>query len=224
MPWTLRARAETALVTVALAAALAGCTGDPVDEPAPPPETSASSAPILMVRPGPLTVRVAPVRGRITDRARNDLRRGVRRVIGAWMEGGFTGQSHPRTDYSRAFATYTPRAAGLARRQRAVTTNALLGPELVELVPTRRLARVSVLAAGGRAVGASAEVLLVLVGARADRSQVELVVRGELELTPVPGGWKVFGFDLARSVGAPGTYTAAVRERAGRRGPGGGTR
>lgn len=166
-----------------------------------------------MVEPGPLRVRLAPVRGQLAEQARGDVRAAMRRAMGAWMEGGFGEQGAP--DYTQAYASYTPRAGDLARRQRAVTTNAALGPELVEVVPTRRVAEVSVLAAGGRAVGADAEVLLVLIGARDDGSQTELVVRGRLRLTPTPDGWKVFGFDLTRSVGAPGTYAESVRRQRG---------
>jgi hypothetical protein len=73
------------------------------------------------------------------------------------------------------------------------------------------VARVSALAVGGRPVGASAQLLLVVVGAREDGSQVELVIRGELNLTPAGRIWKVFGFDLQRSVGKPGTFAAAAR-------------
>jgi hypothetical protein len=208
------ARARTALLALALVAAVAGCTADDESEPGPSPQTSASSAPTLMVEPGPLRVRLAPVRGQLAEQARDDVRATMRRVLGAWMEGGFGAQDGP--DHPQAYARYTPRAGDLARRQRAVTTNAALGPELVEVVPTRRVAEVSVLAAGGRAVGASADVLLVLVGAREDGSQTELVVRGRLRLTPTSDGWKVFGFDLTRSVGAPGTHARSVRgQRAG---------
>ena len=206
------ARARTALLALALVAVPAGCTADAEVDPVPSP--SPSSAATLMVAPGPLRVRLAPVRGQLADQARGDVRDAMRRVVGAWMEGGFGEQSAP--DYAQAYATYTPRAGDLARQQRVVTTNAELGPDLVEAVPTRRVADVSVLAAGGRAVGANAEVLLVLVGARADGSQTELVVRGRLRLTPTSDGWKVFGFDLTRSVGAPGTHARSVRgQRAG---------
>jgi hypothetical protein len=201
------ARARTALLALVLVAVPTGCTADAEVDPVPSPSPSSSST--LMVEPGPLKVRLGPVRGQLADQARGDVRDAMRRVVGAWMEGGFGEQSAP--DYAQAYATYTPRAGDLARQQRAVTTNAELGPDLVEVVPTRRVADVSVLAAGGRAVGANAEVLLVLVGARADSSQTELVVRGELRLTPTLDGWRIFGFDLTRSVGAPGTYARSVR-------------
>lgn len=211
MTTTPHVRPTAALLAFVLVVAVSGCTADPVGQPTSPSDPSASSAPTLTVRPGVLKVRLAPVRGPLGDRARTDLRRGVASVIGAWMTDGFAAPSPPRSDYSDAFASYTPRAVRLAREQRAVTTNAQLGSELVEVVPTQRVARVAVLAAGGRAVGASAEVLLVIVGARQDGSQVELVVRGTLRLTPTPKGWKVFGFDLSRSVGAPGAHAASAR-------------
>lgn len=195
-------------VAVALVAAATACTGDSAGEPTPSPESS--SAPILQVRPGPLTVRLTPpVRGQLAPGSRNNLRASLRRALGSWMSSGFGAG----TDSSDAFVAYTPGAAGLARRQAAVTTTTRLEPELVETVPTRRQARVSVLAAGGRAVGASADVVLVVVGAHADGSSIEVVVRGDLELTPTSDGWKVFGFELARSQGPPGTYAAAVRRQ-----------
>jgi hypothetical protein len=180
-----------------------------------PVETSPSTAPTLKVQPGRLDVRVR-VRGRLPKPAAGDLRRGITRAVGGWMESGFTAGPLPRDDFSAAYGTYTDGAAKQARSQRSVTTNAALGPELVELVPTRRVARVSALGVGGRAAGANAQVLLVVVGARDDGSQIELVIRGELNLTPSGRGWKVFGFDLQRTVGAPGTYAASVR-RAGDR-------
>jgi hypothetical protein len=149
-----------------------------------------------------------PIRGELAEKSRSNLRAGLRDAIEAWM-GGFDAG----TDISAALAAYTPGAAALAREQAAVTTTAKLDPELVEVVPTRRSAQVAVLAAGGRAVGASADVLLVVVGAAEDGSSVELVVRGDLVLTPMPGGWKVFGFELTRTQGSPGTYAAAARRQ-----------
>jgi hypothetical protein len=215
-------RTSVAVAGLVLAVAASACTADPESEPAPeqvtPTETSASEPepepvqPVetLKVKPRPLEVRVR-VRGNLSKPEAADLRRGVTRAVGRWMASGFTAGPLPRSDFSAAYATYTDGAARQARSQSAVTTNATLGPELVELVPTRRVARLSALAVGGRAAGATAQVLLVMAGAREDGSQVELVVRGELNLTPAGRGWKVFGFDLQRSVAAPGTYAAAAR-------------
>lgn len=209
-------RAVAAAVAVVLSTT--ACTddaGDSPDEPT-PSQQSASSAPpppLPKLRAAPLTIRLTPpIRGELAEKSRGDLRAGLRDAIEAWM-GGFDAS----TDISAALTAYTPGAAALAGEQAAVTTTAKLDPELVELVPTRRSAQVAVLAAGGRAVGASAAVLLVVVGAEADGSSVELVVRGDLVLTPMPGGWKVFGFELTRTQGAPGSYAAAARRERHRR-------
>ena len=203
-----------------LAVVASACTGDsePGPDPVPPVEMSTSTPgpdpvpPVesLTVEPGPLNVRVR-VRGALPEPAAAGLRRGVTRAVGGWMASSFTDGPLPRSDFSAAYATYTDGAARQARSQSAVTTNATLGPELLELVPTHRVARVSARGVGGRAAGATARVLLVVVGAREDGSQVELVIRGELNLTPAGRIWKVFGFDLQRSVGKPGTFAAAAR-------------
>jgi hypothetical protein len=204
-----------AVAGLLLTVVAAACTADPEAEPGPEPvpsvEPSSSTAPALTVEPGPLEVRVVRVRGGLPKQRETALRRSLERSVGRWMAAGFTAGPLPRTNFSAAYATYTDGAARQARRQSAVTTNVSLGRELVELVPTRRVARVSALAVGGRPVGASAQVLLVVVGAREDGSQVELVVRGTLKLTPAGRGWKVFGFDLLRSVGGPGRYATSTR-------------
>jgi hypothetical protein len=213
MTSTRRARGAAALLALVLVTGLGACTSRSGDEepPTPPETTTASTAPTLTVRHSPLKLRVNSVRGELRPAARAQLRARLGRAIGTWMETGFVAGEHPRRDFSSAFASYTPRAAALARRQRAVTTNVTLAPELVEAVPTGRVANVSALAVGGRVVGATAQVLLVLVGARDDGTQVELAVRGRLDLTPTAQGWKVFGFDLTRSTGAPGAFAAALQ-------------
>jgi hypothetical protein len=210
----MRPSADRALaVVVALMLSTAACSDDAGDSPDERPSqlSSSSSAPPPQPeeRAAPLSIRLTPpVRGELTDQSRSDLRAGLRDAIETWM-GGFDAG----IDISAAFAAYTPGAAALAREQATVTTTANLDPELVEVVPTRRSAKVAVLAAGGGAVGASADVLLVVVGAAADGTSLELVVRADLQLTPTAKGWKVFGFELARNQGAPGSYAAAVRRQ-----------
>ena len=209
----MRPSADRALaVVVALMLSTAACSDDAADSPDErPSQLSSSSAPPPQPeeRAAPLSIRLTPpVRGELTDQSRSELRAGLRDAIETWM-GGFDAG----IDSSAAFAAYTPGAAALAREQATVTTTANLDPELVEVVPTRRSAKVAVLAAGGRAVGASADVLLVVVGAAADETSLELVVRADLQLTPTAKGWKVFGFELARNQGAPGSYAVAVRRQ-----------
>jgi hypothetical protein len=94
----------------------------------------------------------------------------------------------------------------LARGSAGVTSNVRLGPRWVQVVPTRRVVRLDVFAPGHRASGATAGVELVMVGVGAAGAASELVVTGDLYLTKTDAGWRIFGFDLNRSVGEPGDF------------------
>jgi hypothetical protein len=213
-------RASVAVAGLVLSAVAGGCTEDRAAEPVPSVQPTASTAASPQVQPEPepepLNVRIASVPGTLPGPVRADVRRRLHGAIDSWMAAGFTGGDQPRTDFSSASGSYTPGAARLAWRQRSVTTNLRLAADLASVMPTRRVAKVSVLALSGRAVGASAQVLLVAVGARADGSQQELVLRGELDLVPTGRGWKIFGFDLVRSVGSPGTHATEQRRQQSR--------
>ena len=78
----------------------------------------------------------------------------------------------------------------------------------------------------GRAVGATAVVQLVLLGLRADGNRVEIAVTGDLYLTRPGQPWQVFGYDLQRSTGAPGSYARAptTQDQQGQQGIPGGDR
>lgn len=132
-------------------------------------------------------------------------------MVGSWLDAGFVAGSYPRTAFPDAYARFTPQAAKLAQQQAAVTSNAVLGPELVDVTATHRSVRVYAFSPAGRPAGATAVVTLVLLGTRSDGSHLELTVTGDLDLTPGRSGWQVFGFDLQRSVGAPGTYAKGQR-------------
>lgn len=209
-----RWRAQTAatLVCAALGVVLlAGCDGDSDDgdegnrASAPVPTTAVTDATTLTVRAVPLAARVVRVAGHLPSPQRRSVVKHLTAPVRSWLDGGFVAGDYPHDDFSAAFSSFTPGAARLARRQERVTTNTALGPDLVAAVPTRQAVRFSVFAPHGRAAGATAEVTLVLLGARADDTEVEVAVSGELYLTR-DEGWRVFGFDLRRNVGAPGSY------------------
>ena len=93
-----------------------------------------------------------------------------------------------------------------------LTTSADVGADLVDVVPTLRTVQLRAYAPHGHAVGATASVELVLLGLRAGGERVEVAVTGDLYLTrPGAGPWRVFGYDLQRSVGPPGGYARAQR-------------
>lgn len=175
-------------------------------------ETSVSGAPTLTVAAAPLRVKLGRLAGNLPPSKRRPVVKRIGSVVDAWFAGAFVDGDYPREDFARGFAGFTAGAARQAQRQEAVTTNAALGSDLVEVVPTRRLVRLSVFAPHRRAAGATADVSLVLVGLRQDQSQVEVAVTGQLFLTK-DSGWRVFGFDVRRSVGAVGAYARSKQDR-----------
>lgn len=187
---------------------LAGCddTDDASVAPsvAPVPTTVASDGATLRVRGEQLATRVGTVAGHLPSAQRRALVRRLTGIVASWVDAGFVSGDYPRDDFSKAFSRFTPVAARLASRQQRITTNAALGPDLVELVPTRQKVTFSIFAPDGRAAGATADVSLVLLGVLADDREVEVAVAGQLYLTRDPG-WRIFGFDLQREVRAPGS-------------------
>ena len=207
---------------VALTLGLAGCTGDGDDEqsstplPSGPAEDGAD-----LPQPGPVQVRVKTVWGRWPDKGTkqsDQLAKRAGSAVTQWMDKAFVDLDYPTpagsgdAEVGAAFATFTSGAADQARRQADLTTNIPAGRDLVDAVATRRVVRLIGYAPGGTAVGATAAVELVLVGATDDGKQTETAVTGDLYLTRAKAGWRVFGYDLERSTGAPGSYARAHRD------------
>jgi len=221
--------AASARVCAAVLAAgmLAGCPGDDEREARPPATTTTTTTttettrprggrvtePRLDRAPAPQKTIVTRVWGRwparqAAPRTRR-LEQQTGRAVRTWLDGGFVRPAYPTRRFDGAFADFTPGAAALARRQPRLTTNRALGPRLVAAVPTRRVVRVTAFAPRGAAVGATADVTLVLRGLGAGGRSTETVVRAQLSLTRTRGAWKVFAYDVQRSVGAPGSFAAA---------------
>ena len=191
---------------LALGLGLSGCSGD---DSSAQPEGPASSTPLstaaastLALKDAPLVVKIKSAAGRLPRDRRSTFRASVGRVVNAWLEAGFIGGDYPRSDFASAYKHFTAGAARSAKRDRAVLTNVSLGPDLVDVAARRRAVKLSVLAAHRRPQGASARVYLRLAGVRRDGSVVNLSVSGDLYLTRTDSDrWKIFGFDLHRSVG-----------------------
>lgn len=184
------------LVPVLLAS---GCTGS-ADRPGAgssvPPEPTVTLEP----RPRPALVRVTRVAGRLADRDRETLARNVGRVLTGFFDDAYLGGEHPRTDFSDAFATFTPGARRRARADRDLLTNAVLGPTTTAVVPRRRTGYLSVLAPYRVAAGVTARVELTYLAEQSEGPDRLVSVRGRLMLTRTrDGGWAIFGYDLTRS-------------------------
>jgi hypothetical protein len=206
-------RRRLAVPAVALALLVGGCSDDGDDEgPAPEPADQAAST-TLRQRPAALDVEIARLAGALPKAEARQINQRLGRVVATWFNGGFVDGDYPRKNFD-GYASFTKGAARLARQSAGVTTNAQLGPQWVDAVPTRQRVRLFVFAPGHRPSGATAEVELVLLGVDKAGSTAELAVTGKLYLTKNTTGWRIFGFDLHRSVGKPGDY--AARQRAER--------
>lgn len=208
----LRGPGVLPLVAALCAGLLAGCTGDPSPRSGPPAGASttptmpsASSVPTapsatFEPAPAPLRVRVTRVAGGLGPRERDVLAGRVRHTLTTYVEDAYLG-GRRGSDFSAAFATFTPSARALARHHRGLLTNAGLGAGTEPVFPRRQVAWLAVLAPRRVVAGVSARVRLRYLVPRAVRADQEVAVRGRLLLTRGDdGAWKIFGYDVARSV------------------------
>jgi hypothetical protein len=189
-------RGRAAVVSFALLAALVagGCTGD--DGPA---ETSKEqgSATGEQEAAVPLVVRVGKVTGQLQRPRRQRVAAGVAQAVDRWFEAAHLGGDYPRRDFSDAFPGFTRDAARSARRDRALTTNARLGPHTDRVTVTAKRVTVELLSPRRRPVGATGRFLLRYD--TAGRASYSVEVTGRLLLTRLDNGrWQVFGYDVAR--------------------------
>ena len=195
-------------MAVLAATALGACTDDSDSgDPPQPGEGGTVSGLGLPAEPAEQRTQVRKVWGRWPpgdDSARTrSLQRATGRVVGAWIDRAFVAVDYPASEFDGAFATFTRGAAVQARRDSWLTTNQTLGDRLIDAVPVKRTVSVTAFAPKGSAVGATADVALVLQGVAQSGQRSKLSVTGELHLTRVDGNWRIFGYDLQRSVHAP---------------------
>ncbi len=184
------------LVALATGACSSGDNGGQTSaDPSTPAPTTRSAAPEVRT-----TVSLERVPGRLPAEVRQRVRRQVGDVVDRWFDAAYVGGRWPRTDFRDAFPGFTPGARAQARHDKALMTNQPLATRIDGVRATRRLVRVDVLPAHGRAAAATARFLLELTTTGKARRSV--AVRGRLFLTPGPHGWKVFGYDVAK--GTPG--------------------
>ncbi len=177
-------RTAYAAAVLALVLGLAGCTGEDA------PERDRRES----VR---TDVQLGTVTGALSRQRRTSLQRVVGSTVDTWIEEAYVPGRYPRTRFTRAFLDFTRDATREARRDRALTSNRAISQQLTSVRLRRRAIRVDVLARDGRAVGATARVVVAqrLRGRRIDRLER---ITGQLYLTPSGRGWQIFGYDLER--------------------------
>ena len=177
------------------------CSGDS-DEPdaAPSPSTSVDSARTLEAKPVPLKVKVTRVAGKLNKKQRENLEGTVGTAIRSYLDAAWLGE-YPRTNFARAFPSFTRGAARKASADRQLMTNAGLGPAIESIATKEKAAYLSVLAPNKVAAGVTARFRLSFVAEKADASEQSVQVSGRLLLTrKKAGGWQIFGYDVRKSV------------------------
>jgi hypothetical protein len=149
---------------------------------------------------------IATVTGRLAGDQREALTAAITGVVDGWLDGAYLGD-FPRADFSGAFSGFTAGAAAKAQRDLALMSNAAISDRIRTAEATRRSVSLDVLAVRQRPVGVTAriDVAFETTGTLTGPQQVA----GTLDLTPVDGRWKVFGFDVTRTPASPADPAAS---------------
>lgn len=173
---------------------LTACSGDDGDQPDQKSSSSSGSAPDHQGID--TTVEVGAVEGKLGKGPAHDVAAKVAKVVDGWIDAAYVGGDYPRSDFGKVYPGFTPGAAALAAKQKALMSNATVGGKVDEVTAVRRVVSVDLLAPKGKAAGATAHVNLVIkLSGDIDRTDQ---VRGRLALTPTKDGWRIFGFDIER--------------------------
>jgi hypothetical protein len=186
------------LVALMLCGGVACTGGSP--SPRPPAGGTPTSSGAPKPDSAPFRVRVTRVSGHLSPAGRAALAHEVGATLTSYVDAAFLSGRYPRSDFSDAFASFTPGAAAQARQQLGLLTNRQLGPSTVSVRAVRRTAALSVLAPSSVAAGVTARVDLDLLVKRSAGSPQRVRLTGRLLLTRLAGGrWAIFGYDVARS-------------------------
>ena len=193
----MRSPRAVAAVLLALGLLATGCSGDDKPSSAPSPSSSSlqnpSDAPTIGIDP---VVTLGKVVGKLKKSDEKRLQSVISAVAVKWLDAAYLGGDYPRSDFSNAWPGFTQEARALAHHDKALMSNAHIGPHVDQVNPSELSVTVDLLGVHRRPVGATAHVQL-----RFDtegQTQHKVYVGGRLRLSPTPHGWKVFAFTINR--------------------------
>lgn len=198
-------RSPAVLLALLVVLVLASCSSDDKgDEPGPDAAPEQSGSTVTM------TSRVGTVTGSLKPKVRKRVVARVAERVDRWFDAAWLDGDYPRKQMKHAWPGFTKGLAVQARKDRSETTNARLAPKIDGVTAVRKRVSVDILAVKGRAVGSTARFLLAFDTQGDVERRVK--VRGHLSLTPGKSGWRVFAYDVRRSVGAVPDGTGATTE------------
>ena len=185
-------------VAVTAVAFVGGCSDD---DPAPSsdrePATPSESAP--EERPLTTKLTVGRVVGKVRDEEKRLMKEEVGAVVDEFFEGAYLGE-FPRATFDEAYASFTDGAREDALRDAALLSNVDLSDQIDTATGTKRRVALDVLSVKGKVKGVTARFTLKF-DTTGDLEQTDKV-GGYLLLDHQNGIWRVFGYDIVRSVTA----------------------
>jgi len=205
----LKTRAWASALVLCLAllvCSLAGCSGP---ETSPESRAPAAASHVGATVPGQIAapiaapaLRTAAALGRLVGRLpgsrRNAVRQQVKALVDRWWEAAYLSGETSRADIASVFPGFTVGARVRATADRELMTNSDL--KASSITPIMRKLHLDLLAVNKRArsVTARFDLRVRVAGSQPGSQPRRLQVRGRLFLTPGPGGWKVFGYDVSK--------------------------
>ena len=197
---TPQARAQVSALMLCLAlllsGSLSGCSGT---AGTPHAQAGASASQVVATTPTlRTTAKVGRLVGRLPGPRRTAVRKRVAIVIDRWWEAAYLSGERPDSDVASAFPGFTQGARKRAGADRELMTNADLKSS--SITPLMRKVRLDLLSVNKRirSVTARFELRVRTTDTAAGTRPRRLQIRGRLFLTHQPGGWKVFGYDVAK--------------------------
>lgn len=191
----LRSLAVLGAVVVTSAAFIGGCSDDDSSPSGREPSDSAGST--SPDRPITTKATVGRVIGKLGKKQKELLKADVSAVVDEFFDNAYLGE-FPRTSFDKAYASFTRGAAADAGRDADLLSNADIADQIDQATSTRRRVALDVLAVKGKAQGVTARFTLDF-DTTGELERTERV-KGYLLLTSEGDGWRVFGYDVIRSV------------------------
>jgi hypothetical protein len=192
--WARRCAGLVLVLVASLAAAACQSPSSPSASPERLSRTDARAT--LASHPVQTKTGIHRVFGRLPDARRKVVRRQVGKVVDRWWDAAYLGGAYPRSSFPSAFPGFTAGAQERARGDKALLTNVSHGPDIDTVTAKHRRVTLDILATGKQARSVTAH--FVLRFETTGQKTSTTVVRGRLFLTRKRGGWRIFGYDVAK--------------------------
>lgn len=192
----LRPLAVMIAVVVTAVAFIGGCSDDDSSPPPSkePPESTGSTP---AARPITTKATLGRIIGRLDEQQKKRTKAEVTAVVDEFFDNAYLGD-YPRASFDDAYSAFTQGAREDAERDADLLSNAEIADQIDVATGTKRRVALDVLAVKGKARGVTARFTLDFETdgdlERKDR------VKGYLLLADEGDGWKIFGYNVIRSV------------------------